>query len=255
MIADESLPDERKEYIKAKLKSAGKVIAADLCQELAVSIHTIRRDLAELAEGGLCKRVYGGALSLVTHTQMFTERTTLATDRKRALAIASQALVQKGQCLFIDAGSTNLAIANELCPELELTVVTNSPLIAAALMERRNFKVINLGGVINKDVGGVVGVSALTQIKDFTFDLVFLGACAIDPGQGLTAVDFEDATFKRLVSSRASQVAVALLSEKINSVAPFKVSEIEQVDVLILEKNAPSSSIADFSKRCSLLFG
>ena len=255
MLAYESFPDERKEYIKAKLKSAGKVIAADLSQELTVSIHTIRRDLTELAEVGLCKRVYGGALSLVTQTQTFTERAALETDRKRALALASQVLVHEGQCLFIDAGSTNLSIANELNSDLELTVVTNSPLIAAALMERRNYKVITLGGLVNTEVGGVVGLSALAQINDFTFDLAFLGACAIDVGQGVTAVNFEDATFKRLISSRASQVAVALLNEKINSVAPFKVSETEQVDVLILEKSAPSVPVEGFSKKCSLLFG
>lgn len=255
MLAYESLPDERKEYIKAKLKSAGKVIASDLSLELEVSIHTIRRDLAELVEIGLCKRVYGGALSLVTQTQAFTERTTLASDRKLSLAMASQALVQEGQCLFIDAGSTNLAIANELSPELEITVVTNSPLIAAALMERRKFKVIVLGGVVNTDVGGVVGLSAISQVNDFTFDLAFLGACAIDVGHGVTAVNYDDATFKRLVSSRANRVAVALLNEKINSVAPFKVTETEQLDVLILEKSAPPASVEAFTKKCSLLFG
>lgn len=255
MFSYESLPDERKQYIKEKLKKAGKVIASDLSRELQVSIHTIRRDLAELVETGLCKRVYGGALSLITQTESFTERTTLAGDRKQALAIASQSLLSNGQCIFIDAGSTNLAIAQKLSPELELTVVTNSPVIAAALMERRTYQVIALGGVVDTDVGGVVGLPALSLVNDFKFDLAFLGACAIDSAHGLTAVNYDDATFKRHVSCRASKVVVALLNEKIDSIAPFKVSDIVEIDILILEKSAPLKSIEAFARNCSVLLG
>lgn len=255
MLAYESLPDERKEYIKAKLSSAGKVIAADLSKALGVSVHTIRRDLAELTQSGLCKRVYGGALALVAQPQPFLERAALAADRKRALAIASQSLVREGQCLFIDAGSTNLAIAKELNPELALTVVTNSPLIAAVLMERRLFEVILLGGIVNPDIGGVIGSSALSQADAFSFDVAFMGACAIHEEYGVMAVNYDDAMFKRYVSGKARQVAVALLSEKLGTVATFKVSELTQVDVLILEKNAPEESIAAVSRICSVVLG
>lgn len=136
-MSGELLLRERKTLIQERLKANGRVLAVDLAAELNVSEDTIRRDLREMAAAGLCERVYGGALPVVpaAHSTL-RERVAMAPERKAALACAAAGLIKPGMTVFLDAGSTNLAIAQLIEPDLQVTVVTNTPLIAAALMEK-----------------------------------------------------------------------------------------------------------------------
>ena len=121
------LTDERLDLIRAQLARQGKVLANDLAAQFGVSEDTIRRDLRELARQGFCRRVYGGALLPSPDSGSLAARVSSHQDAKAELARTTSRLLRDGQTLFIDAGSTNLAIANALPQELKLTVVTNAP--------------------------------------------------------------------------------------------------------------------------------
>src|ERR1700729_2455516 len=124
------LLDARHRLIRKRLASEGRVLAADLARDLGTSEDTIRRDLRELAALGACRRVYGGALSISPASGTFAERQTQDNDRKAALAREAAKLAAPGQIVFLDAGSTNLAIAWAPPHGAQMTLVTKSPAIA-----------------------------------------------------------------------------------------------------------------------------
>lgn len=139
------LTEERLDAIRQLLSQHGKVLANDLAAQFGVSDDTIRRDLRELARLGHCRRVYGGALLPAPDTGTLAVRTSDQADVKARLARATAALVRDGQTLYIDASSTNLAIAKALSKDLRLTVVTNAPAIAMALSDNPKHTVVVLG--------------------------------------------------------------------------------------------------------------
>lgn len=247
MLTYEALPDERRRHIRSLLASKGKVFAADLATEFEVSEHTIRRDLTDLAKAGACKRVYGGAVAIPPNGGNLQHRMEREPERKDALAVAAVSLLADNQCIFLDAGSTNLCIARAIPADLNLTVVTNSPVIASALIEKDNVTLISLGGQIDKTIGGTVGVLAVEAIQRLTFDLAFLGACAIDPQEGLTTFSLEDASFKRAVLARSGTTAIAVIKEKMISVATHNVASVDAIATIIVENDAPKKHVKAFA--------
>ncbi|MFS2004324.1 DeoR/GlpR family DNA-binding transcription regulator [Duganella sp. CT11-25] len=235
MKRENLLLQERHALILAQLAADGRVLAAQLAQELNVTEDTIRRDLRDLAAAGLCQKVYGGAVRIPAsaETGTLTQRATRQMPDKSRLAAAASALVKAGSVVFLDAGSSNLAIAEAL-PQVPLTVVTNAPLIAARLLDHPQLELILIGGRIKQGIGASVGASALREIELIRPDLYFIGACGVDLQAGVTAVDFEEAEFKRRVAALSKATAVAATAEKLGAVAPFLVLPIAQLTHLVV---------------------
>lgn len=243
MLGYEAFPGERQKRIADKLAQQGRVSASDLAAEFKVSEHSIRRDLAVLADAGLCKRVYGGAISIAPQRVGISETNSALLGRKGSLGIAAATLIKPGQHIFIDAGSTNLSIASAIDQEMKLSVTTNSPAIALELAVLPLVDVILLGGRIHKATGSSVGMTAIQQLTNFNFDLCFLGACAIDGVKGVTAFDMDDAEFKRSVVARSGQIVVAVTNEKLSSIAHYHVASCEELGVLVVEANPPQERL------------
>ena len=121
------LPEERQAAILALLREQGRVLSAELAATWGISEDSVRRDLRELARQGLCRRVYGGALSLLTLPEALPARIGQDEAAKQTLGLAAARLVQRGQLLLLDAGSTNLAIAQALPTDLARASRTACP--------------------------------------------------------------------------------------------------------------------------------
>ncbi|WP_318373254.1 DeoR/GlpR family DNA-binding transcription regulator [Enterobacter sp.] len=228
-------PEQRQEKIKQLLALNGKVVCAQLATELNVSEHTIRRDLKELANLGLCKRVYGGAVSMLPPSGNFLKRENLNSDKKEQLARRAVSLIKPESCVFFDAGTTNLAIARQLPPGIILTAVTNSPLIAAELMHHEAVEIIFPGGRINKETGGATGIDTLRHIEKMFFDQCLLGACAFDADEGVTVFEYDDAEFKKCLVTRSSDIIVTLTADKIATLARYQVATSEEITTLVID--------------------
>ena len=145
------LTEERRQVILDRLASDGKIVAAELSASLDVSPDTLRRDLRELADAGLLRRVHGGALPAVVGARSYAVRREQAPAAKAAIARATIRLLRDGQVIMLDAGTTTLEVARHLPPDLDATVVTNSPPIAVALADHATVEVVVLGGMLVKD--------------------------------------------------------------------------------------------------------
>ncbi|EEA04337.1 transcriptional regulator, DeoR family [Burkholderia sp. H160] len=244
------LPEQREALILERLRTHGRVLAAELAAELQTSEHTVRRHLRDLADQGHCKRVYGGALLMSPADKPAALRMHEAVERKAQLAAAAVSIVRPKQIVLLDAGSTNVAIAAALPDNAGLTVVTNSPEACARLLNRPGFDVILVGGRIARGAAGSLGATALLQIQQIRADLCFLGACAFDPDEGVAAFDAEDAELKRAMVKASGQIAIALTSEKLMTAAPFAVAPASAVDYLFVEADVPAARVASLESVC-----
>lgn len=228
---------ERRELIAARLADGQTVTASILAAEFAVSPDAIRRDLRALAMEGRCRRVYGGALPLAPSSASMAVRTEEARERKMALAAAAVRLIQPGEFLFLDNGSTNLALA-ALLPAIDLTVVTNSIAIAYVLAGRGDLRLHVIGGMVDPNIGGCVDTDAVLALQRLNVDRCFLGACSASSSDGISAFDGADAAFKRVALACSRQVALMVTTDKLGTQAPYRVAPLDAINTLVVEHDA-----------------
>jgi DeoR/GlpR family transcriptional regulator of sugar metabolism len=245
---NDEIPLARRDTIAARLAQGQAVVAATLAIEFAVSEDAIRRDLRALAAEGHCRRVYGGALPITPASAPMSARMDEALERKEALARAAVPLIQRGELVFLDSGSTNLALVGFLPEDYGLTVATNSIDIAAAVLRRSDLLLIMIGGVVDHAVGGCVDARAVQAVTQMNIDRCFIGACAVSPKGGASAFDIADATFKRAVLAASDQSVVLATSDKLVVRAPHRVATIKEIDWLIVEHDIPRPEHLALSK-------
>jgi DeoR/GlpR family transcriptional regulator of sugar metabolism len=249
MGKNSSLPAERERRILDRLGRDGQVNATALAEEFSTSEDTIRRDLRELAARGLCQRVYGGAVVISPASTPIAVRVGESNDRKEALGRTLARLLRPRQFVYIDAGSTNLAFARMLSYDLPLTVATHDPAIAACVMGKPAIKLLLIGGSVNREVGAALGGRAMREVAAMRPDLLVLGVCSIHANEGLGAFDAEDAEMKRTLIQQAGSVAVAVLNEKLETVAAHKVAEIDSLADVVVEADAPASAMMALTEK------
>ncbi|WP_322047486.1 DeoR/GlpR family DNA-binding transcription regulator [Paraburkholderia sp. J67] len=240
----DDIPIARRELIASRLAAGQSVVAATLAAEFAVSEDAIRRDLRALAAEGRCRRVYGGALPVSPASAPMTVRMDEARERKQALAWAAAAQVQRGELLFLDTGSTNLALVEALPEDHELTVATNSIDIAAALLRRADIRLIMVGGSVDPVVGGSVDAMAVASVQNLHIDRCFLGACAVSAQEGVSAYEFADAVFKRAVLASSRHSLILSTTDKLDARASHRVAALDAIACVVVEHDMPHAQIA-----------
>ena len=140
------LKEERQQKILEILDEEQKIIASDLSQRLHVSEDTIRRDLKELDQKKLIRRVHSGALKIGPPVTDFEKRQKISNDLKETLAKKALPYIQENTVILIDGSTTNLQLVNALPINFKATVITNSPPIAMALAYHDQIEVLMIGG-------------------------------------------------------------------------------------------------------------
>ncbi|WP_298610088.1 DeoR/GlpR family DNA-binding transcription regulator [uncultured Thiothrix sp.] len=230
------LTKQRHQYLLDLLQQQGQVIAKTIAEELALSEDTIRRDLRELAKQGLVQRVHGGALPISPALGDFNTRLQIGSEEKAQIAKAAVSLIQAGQTIFLDGGTTTQQVVRQLPKDLTLTVVTHSPSIALDLVAYPNIEVILIGGKLFKHSIVTVGASALEAIHQLRVDLYFMGVTGVHASYGLTTGDLEEATMKRAISQQAAETIVLASSEKLDKVSPYTICAMHAVSSVMVNR-------------------
>lgn len=229
----------RQQEIAEALRSAGRVQVGALAARYGVSEDTIRRDLRALAARGLVQKTHGGAVALNTPLLPAQERLSLLTATKQAIAQAAAAWVQPHQTLFIDAGSTTLALARALreAPVLRpLTVVTHALDVMLTLADEPQIRLVLAGGLWLPEQRIFGGPQAARTLADWRADIAFLGACALHPRTGLTATVPDEAPVKRAMVDGAALRIVLGDHSKLDQIAPCAVAGLDEVDRVISDR-------------------
>ena len=227
-------PGERQLKIIDLLHQQDKVSVPELVSLFRVSAETIRRDLSALSASGKAQKTHGGACTpRIIGEGSFQQRLRKNVSEKRQIAKTTATLIQPGDSLFIDTGSTTLAFAEEVCTINNLTVITNSSDIARILAANKTAQVYLLGGTYHADNHQSIGPMAISQLKHFRTRQAVLTIGGIHPQAGITDFSCEEALIAQTMISQAEQTVIVADSSKLNLIAPFAVCSLAQADYFI----------------------
>ena len=240
------LTAERHAAIVEILRQHGRVLANDLSTELCVSADTIRRDLRELDELGQLRRVHGGALPRTGDAAPFAARARRAPEAKVSIARRAAELIEDGQVVILDGGTTTVEVARALRPDLRATVVTTSPPVAVALSEHRWIDIAVIGGTLRRDALVAVGAETVDALRMIRADVVMLGVCGLHPEVGVTAHDLEEAQAKRAMIDGAAAVVALADHDKLGTAMPVVVAQIDAITALITDSDVNDLSLEPY---------
>lgn len=241
------LSHERKTHLLAILSKTGSVVAKDVSRNLGVSEDTIRRDLRELAKAGRLKRVHGGAVPVAPANAPFPQRTGIATPEKVAIGKHAAAMVEPGQVIFVDGGTTALHLVRSLPSGLNATVVTHSPNVALELLNHANIDVEIVGGKLLRHSVVTSGAATIAWLDRYRPDICFIGATGLHPDQGITTGVSEEAEVKRAIIARSGSALILASSEKFGAVSSFEIASWENIDGLIVADDARAKAMELFA--------
>ncbi len=232
---------KRHEIIVDLVRENGKVSVDQLAEGLDASRETIRRDLVQLSDRGLVKRVHGGAVRPSPSIEgAFDKRMNEYVSAKRAVASAAVRMFEPGDTMFIDTGSTTVFFAEQLAQIGGFTVATNSAIVAATLAgSDKRSRAFLLGGEFNADDRQTVGEMALSHIRSFRARTAVLAVGAIHETAGVMDFNIEEAQVARAMIDQAERVVVLADSSKFDRTAMFTVCGLEEIDILVCDALPP----------------
>ena len=237
---------ERRDYILDKIRVEKKIRAQDIVQQFDVTMETVRRDLEELENQGLLRRVYGGAIEgrVYEPEPSYDSRIISRLDEKQAIARKTAALIDDGESIYLDGGTTVLEVARELAESGKtLTVVTNALPVAEALLKGENIEVIILGGVVSKGESVVNRVLDPAIINAFNFQKTIIGVASISPSQGVTDYNLDVSMLKKRLMERSDKVIFVADHSKFNKRVRYTVAEYHDIDVIVTDKKTSPEDI------------
>ncbi len=235
--------EERRNKIIQLIKSGSPVKVVALSILFSVSEATIRRDLQELENLGLLQRTHGGAVSSQLDFELsFQDREVFLLDEKRQIALAAANMVEDGETILLDAGTTTREIARALCGK-RLTVATNSMDVAFVFAEEPDIEVLLLGGTWRKSINSLVGPLTNAMLKLFCFDKAFVAANAVDCNRGASTQNLAEAATKHLMIESAKQTILVADHSKFEQKSFCKIADLSEFSMLITDSKTPKDTL------------
>ncbi len=227
--------EERYTIILDQIKKNYSVKLTDLYDLLGASESTVRRDLTVLDERGLIKKVHGGAISTDDLSLNLIERdmelkSKLFTEEKAAIAKYAASLVDDGDFVFIDAGTTTEKMI-EFLPDRNVTYVTNA-FVHAKKLAQRGFKVFIPAGEIKITTEAIVGAECVSSLQSYNFSKSFIGTNGISVSAGITTPDRNEASVKASVIQNSQTVYILADHSKFEQIASVTFTQLGRVKII-----------------------
>ena len=234
-----SSSDRRNEILKY-LEINNVAYTSDLCKVLNTSPITIHRDFQSLAKQGLVTLIRGGAVlhqgTAVLYSLQFRQ-TNMQVEKQRIAKYCAD-LVNEGETIFIDCGSTADLIPQEIKQKNNITIMTNSLNSAYILSSSKTNNLIMVPGLFKSLLHGFSGQMTIDFMSRFQVDKLFLGANGLDVSRGLTSPDITDAETKRALLKHAHQTIVAADHTKLGKSFFTTIAKLSEIAFIVTDKGA-----------------
>lgn len=236
---------ERRHEIVLLTEQHGKVSVKQLSEQFGVSTVTIRYDLNELNKRGLIVRSRGGAIASnrLTKELSIKEKQKDNYQVKKSIAKEVAGLINNGESIIIDSGTTTEEVASCLSSKEDLVVMTNGLNIANELARLPNCDVYMVGGQLRHKSMSFHDSHAEERIQNFNFNKVILGVDSIDISSGLSTHFEPEAKLNRVMCNSAEKVIVVTDSSKFGRSALHSILPLSDIDVLITDNGIPEEFI------------
>lgn len=235
------LAEERKEIILKQLYEEGKVLVQDLSASINVSTETIRRDLKELENESLLKRVHGGAVltKKINGELSVNIRKNIFLDSKKIIASKAIKYIVDGSTIFLDSSTTSIEIAEELFRYNHLKVITNSLLIAEILSKNINIHLILIGGNFNAKNFSFIGYAAQEHLNRYLADICFISSTGVNEMGLLVDSSEDEAIIRRLMIEHSENKYYVLDDTKFYRSSTYVIGNLNQFTGILSNKKLP----------------
>ncbi|MES2076955.1 MAG: DeoR/GlpR family DNA-binding transcription regulator [Pseudomonadota bacterium] len=214
----------------------------ELAQQLGVTPQTVRRDVKHMEEEKLLARYHGGVgLPSSVENIDYSQRQTLNSDAKRAIAKAVAEHVPHGCSLLINIGTTTEEVARALAYHKGLHVVTNNLNVAAILADNSECEVIVAGGVVRGRDRGIVGEATIDFIRQFKVDIGIIGISSIDEDGSLRDFDAREVKVAQTIIEQSREVWLVADQDKFFRKALVRLAHLSQIDILFTDAPPPAA--------------
>ena len=250
------LAEERLSRIMKLLSQQRTATVQELCEALDASESTIRRDLNELDRMGKVNKVHGGATlpdsQFLADEPTMAAKEALAVVQKKCIAKAAAALITAEDFVFLDAGSTTLALAAALeGPALQAAYVTNG-IAHARMLVQKGCRTYLPGGQVRPITEAITGPETLAALQHYNFTKAFMGANGVSPAEGFTTPDPEEASIKTAALQRARERWFLVDNTKFDMVYSAVIGDIGCGAILTNHCPDPRYAQLTFVKECSV---
>ncbi len=243
------LDQVRHEQILERLSSDRRVEVAPMAGDLGVSMETIRRDLKQLEDRGLLRRIHGGAIPVMPHSDRpFQKRSRLASGEKAAIAAKVVPLLEDGMSIFLDTGTTTLAVARELAEAPSLTVFTNSVDIALVVSRQKRHEVRLTAGVLRTDDNALIGYDAIASVRNYHFDLALMGIVGIHLDAGFMDYGDDEAELRRAAARQSSRAIILADHTKFDRLGRIRTFDFGAVAIVVSDRAPPRPYLDAFAR-------
>ncbi len=248
-VAD--LTVDRRAKILEMLENKGQVRIPELSKIFNVSEVTIRNDLEQLEQKNLLIRTRGGALKIqrVGIDYNLNLKSKKHKAEKEKIGIKAASLVNDGETIILDSGTTTFELAKNLSGINDLTVITNALNIAGLLVDYPEIKVIMPGGTLRRNSLSLIGAIAEESIQNYFCDKLFLGVDGIDSVFGISTPNAEEAHLNKLMIRNSKEVIVVTDSSKFGKRSFVLIESIDKIDTVVTDKGIPEE---EYQKLISL---
>lgn len=229
---------ERQKQILDLVNSAHKANTAELSRKLQVSPVTIRRDIESLAKQGLVVKTHGGVVSITQsplHEIPYSIKADQNLQAKRAIGMRAASIIEDGDIIILDSGSTTLEIAKNITQQ-HITVVTDDIKIAMELAGKANITTIMCGGTLIDSVYTLSGPTAISFFKTLHVNKTFLGCDAVDVDFGISDRSYEEVNVKREMIRAADQTIAVIDHTKFNKKVFCYLCTPSVIDILVTDQ-------------------
>ncbi len=242
------------------VRAHGTLSVEALAARFGVTLQTVRRDVARLADAGLVARFHGGVRvpRSTTANIAYQQRRRMHEQGKRDIARAVAAAVPDGSSLLLNIGTTTEAVARALLERRALRVITNNLHVAAILGDQPDFEVIVAGGLVRARDRGIVGEAAVDFIRQFRVDIGLIGISGIEADGTLRDFDLREVKVARTIVAQSRRVWLVADHSKFHRPAMVEMGRLAQLDALFTDRPPPApfpALLAGAGVRCVVAGG